>query len=224
MIIRENEIELDRKLSLLISRAAPDYIVEIGSFDGSALLNFGKSSPYSKRIGFEANPTNFFNLCLGKDIQYMAVSNKTGTVKFYEQLPDSKVKSSRGRNLKKTGSIFKVVGPTEFAEYTVPCTTLDDFFKIEIENNKTFVLIIDAEGAAKEILEGGKNFLKNTIGLKIELESEIVFIDQALEKSSLNLLKNMILIGDQDSGGQKVKQKNYYFVSNESHAVSFMTY
>lgn len=223
-VLKAAENILDQQLSLLISRTAPDYIVEIGCFDGSALAKFGKNSPYSKKVGFESNPTNFFNLCLGKDVQFMAVSNKVGVVKFYEQLPDPNVYSSPGRDLKKTGSIFKVAGSTEFVEYTVPCTTLDDFFKTEIDKGKTFVLIVDAEGATKEILEGGRRFLKNVIAIKIEVESEEVFVNQSLENYSLKLLNNMILVGDQDTKVKIVKQKNYYFASSEKYAVAFSSY
>lgn len=223
--IKNSEVVLDRCLSLLISRTAPDYIVEIGCFDGSALAAFGKNSPYSKRVGFEANPSNFFNLCLGKDIQYMAVSNQTGTIKFYEQLPDPKVRSSPGRMLKKTGSTFKILGVDKYIEYTVPCTTLDDFFRIEIENGKTFVLIVDAEGSTKEILEGGKDFLKNTIALKIEVETEEYFEGQSLENSCLSILRDMVLIGNQvSSEKRKVIQKNYYFISDIKYSSAFGAY
>lgn len=222
--IKKFETDLDRHLSLMISRTAPDYIVEVGAFDGSALAKFGENSPYSKRVGFEANPKNFFDLCLGKDVHYMAVSNKSGTVDFYEQLPDPTKKSS-ARMLNKTGSIFKIVGAKEFAEYTVPCTTLDDFFKLEIERGKTFVLIVDAEGATKEILEGAKNFLKNTTAIKIELEKEEIFQNQSLENSSLNLLRNMILVGEQiSSDNRKVRQMNYYFVSDVKYIMAFVGY
>lgn len=224
-MIKNTELKLDQHLSLLISRTAPDYIVEIGCFDGSALAAFGKNSPYSKRVGFEANPSNFFNLCLGKDVQYMAVSNKTGMIKFYEQLPDPKVYSSPGRMLKKTGSTFKITGVDKYVEYTVPCTTLDDFFRIEIDNGKTFVLIVDAEGATKEILEGATDFLKNIIALKIEVESEEYFQGQSLENSCLSLLKDMMLIGQQiSSDNRKVIQKNYYFVSNIKYSSAFSAY
>jgi FkbM family methyltransferase len=225
-VVKSSEPILDSCLSHLISRTAPDYIVEIGAFDGSALREFGKISPYSKRVGFEANPTNFFNLCLGKDVQYMAVSNVTGTIKFYEQLPDQNVRSSSpGRMLKKIGSIFKYAGAKNFIEYTVPCTTLDDFFKTEIESGKTFVLIIDAEGTTKEILEGGRNFLKNVTCIKIEVEKEEIFENQSLEHSCFNLLRNMILIGEQIvAGKEKLKQTNYYFISDIKYSSAFSGY
>ena len=225
MIKKLSETKLDNCLSLLISRTFPDYIIEIGSFDGSSLREFGKSSPYSKRIGFEANPKNFFNLCLGKDIQYMAISNVTGTIKFYEQLPDQNVYSSPGRMLNKTGSIFKIAGVDKYVEYVVPCTTLDDFFKTEIDSGKTFVLIIDAEGAAKKILEGGRKFLRNTIAIKVELESQEVFLNQDLETDSFNLLRNHLLVGEQLTTNIKLtKQKNYYFVSDIKYTVAFAGY
>jgi FkbM family methyltransferase len=217
-----DETKLDHHLAILISRTSPDYIVEIGCYDGFTLMNLGKYSPYSKLIGFEANPTNFFKLCLGKNIQNMAMSNKVGKINFYEPISDG---SHPSRIYKKKGSIFKVCEVDEHIEYEVSCTTLDTFFKSEIEAGKTFVLIVDAEGATKEILEGGKNFLKNTICLKIEVEKEEVFLGQSLENSCLEKLKDKILVGEQVSIDKKVlKQTNYYFVSDIKYASQFIVY
>jgi FkbM family methyltransferase len=223
-VLKHNEYTLDRNLGIFISRTAPDYIVEVGCYDGQALKAFGENSPYSKLVGFEANPTNFFRSCLGKNIQNLAVSNKIGTIKFHEPHHDER---SPSRVSKKRGGIFKIKDTESYTEYEVLCTTLDFFFQHEIENNKTFVLIVDAEGATREILEGARKFLKNTIALKIEVEREEIFRGQKLENSCLDLLRDKILIGEQiltNTSEKKLRQTNYYFVSDVKNIMEFSGY
>lgn len=223
-VLKNNEGILDGYLNKFISRTAPDYIVEVGCYDGQALKTFGENSPSSRLVGFEANPTNFFRLSVGKNIQNIAVSNKIGTVKFYEPEHDA---NHPARIAKKRGSIFKVKDAKSYTEYEVLCTTLDSFFQYEIENNKTFVLIIDAEGASREVLEGARKFLKNTTALKIEVEREEIFLNQKLEKSCLELLHDKILVAEQIFKSpleQKIKQTNYYFVSEIEYIMEFLGY
>lgn len=226
-VIVRDERFLDQCLENLISRTSPDYIVEVGSYDGSTLRRFSEASPYSKPVGFEANPKNFFNLCVGKNIQHMAVSNAVGKIRFYQQIPEDSNARQTGRILEKTGSIFKISGVNKFNEYIVPCTTLDQFFEYEIDRKRTFVLIIDAEGATKQILEGAQRLLKTTIAIKVELECVEFFEGQSLEEESFALLKDKLLVGEQLTkleNGEKMKQTNYYFVSDFQKSRQFKTY
>lgn len=208
IVLESFEATLDMKLQKLIALRMPDYIVEVGSFNGEALRQFGLASPYTKTIGFEANPRNFFRFCVGKNIQNMAVSNKSGISFFYDSIKPGE---------DKTGSIFKKISETEDErrKITVATTTLDNFFKIEISRNKSFILIIDAEGAAYEILEGAQRFLKNTIALKVEVETTEFWHGQKLADDVVKFLENFTLVARNKGIGRSSDiQKNLYFLNN----------
>lgn len=206
----EKERSLDSRLQKVIAKRTPDYIVEVGSFDGEVLRQFGLASPYSKTIGFEANPKNFFRYCAGKNIQNMAVSDRKGQISFFH----SKIP---GRS--KSGSILKKQEESdeELQEFSIVSTTLDDFFKIEIERKRTFILIIDAEGTSWQVLRGARQFLKNTIALKIEAESKEHWQGQMLYDSLGDFLENFNLVGI-NASANKVSdfQKNYYYITKNS--------
>lgn len=211
MKYKEKERSLDSRLQKLISRRTPDYIVEVGSFDGEVLRQFSLSSPYSRAIGFEANPKNFFRYCLGKNIQNIAISNKKGFMKFYVNKNPRQLRS---------GSIFIRENDTEdqYDTYNVLTTTLDDFFKLEIERNKSFVLIIDAEGAAWEVLAGARQLLKKTLALKVEAEEESCWQNQKMIVSVNEFLDNFVLKGINLPVKNKASnvQKNYYYINKDS--------
>lgn len=211
----EVERQLDSRLQRLIAVRTPDYIVEVGSYDGEVLRQFGLASPYSKTIGFEANPRNFFRFCVGKNIQNMAVSDKIGHVSFFDS-------TNPGRE--KTGSLLKKVSETdnERKEVTILSTTLDEFFKIEITRKRSFVLIIDAEGVTWEILRGAQNFLKNTIALKIEVEKETFWKGQKTANEIDKFLENHMLIGiNKNPGkGSDIQQNQYYVIKDSPGTLS----
>lgn len=221
-MFEESEVQLDIRLEKFISRTCPDYIIEVGCYDGDRLNRFGSHSPYSRLVGFEANPTNFFNLCLGKNIQHLAICDRIGSTILYESTLNANNVRMNVRN-KKTSSIHKRLDSQEFIEYVVPCNTLDNYFKLEIERDKKFVLLIDAEGATADILKGAKNFLKNTIALKIEAEYKEIWKDQKLIDEYPGLLENMFLLGKQEFKGNNA-QTNLYYIGNKFKRVHFIQY
>lgn len=175
-----SEGTLDKQLGLTLSFFRPDYIVEVGTFDGEGIKKFGNYSPRSGLVAFEANPNNFFDYCIGKPVHNLLISDTVGLKEIYEPADRLNVKShSLARNRRVT-SMNKVVGGVDFTTYTVLSTTLDTFFDVPISQGCTFALIMDVEGAAWEVLSGAKKFLENTLIIKAELEVSECFHDQKL--------------------------------------------
>ena len=67
--------------------------------------------------------------------------------------------------------------------------SLDNFFMYK--NDSFFFSVIDAEGAAYEIIESGKNIFGKTLGTRIELEFSQVYQDAKLFHDNLILLNNL---------------------------------
>lgn len=211
-----NEIKLDRHFCITNSFLAPDYIVEVGSFDGETLKKYGSYSPYSKLIGFECNPHNYFRSCLGKPVTFMAVSNHSGVVDITVPTKRNRASNSKAY-LARTAGIDKSIDVVEFEKHQVPCTTLDDFFSIPISQNKTFSLIIDAEGETWNILSGAKKLLEHTVSLKFESETRRWFENSKLYEDIEPLVSNFYLCGHNRLPNMSDKhfQFNYYYVKDE---------
>lgn len=208
--VKTTERILNNKLGLLISSITPDYIVEVGCYDGEFLKRLNSFSPYSIPVGFEANPNNFFPKCLGKNIQHMAISDNIGTTTIYGP---KNVPGKGELRLPKSSSMMTYVNVKEYDRYVVNCNTLDSFFEIPIRQGKTFVLLIDVEGASYQVLSGADKFLNNTLAIKVEVETQETWKGQKLEKDVHDLLKNRFTLagsGRKDLKTMSTQHENYY--------------
>lgn len=220
-MIKDREQNLDRRFGLTNSFLAPDYIVEVGSFDGESLKRQGSYSPYSKLIGFECNPINYFRSCIGKPVNFLAISDYTGTAEIFMPVL-SKDKNRKNIRQYRTSGTKPLIDGTEFQTFTVPCTTLDSFFKVPLSQNKTFSLIIDAEGTTWEILKGAERLLKNTLSIKLECETEQRWVDQKLYSDVQLLLTKFVLKGSTEGMySAATVQHGYYLYSTYEGSAFF---
>jgi len=217
-MIYNREPVLDKLFGLTNSMLVPDFIVEVGSFDGESLKTYGTFSPYSRLIGFECNPINYFKRCLGKPVNYMTITNHTGSTEIYRpvsRIDDAGREHTRGND--RVSGIHMVDNATMFETYTTPCSTLDDYFEVPLSQGKTFSLIVDAEGAAYEILQGAQKFLQNVVSMKLELETVSCWEGQKLEAEVLPLVpEKFVKIAETRYTGKPQKQNNSYFFEKDA--------
>jgi hypothetical protein len=219
-MIKDKEQNLDRRFGLTNSFLAPDYMVEVGSFDGESLKQHGTYSPYSKLIGFECNPINYFRSCIGKPVNFLAISDYTGTTEIFMPVL-SKNKPRNAIRQYRTSGTRRLMDVTEFQTYTVPCTTLDSFFAIPLSQNKTFSLIIDAEGTTWEILKGAEQFLKNTLSIKLECETEQCWEGQKLYSDVQIMLPKFLLMGSTEGTYSTTAVQHGYYLYRTYEGASF---
>jgi FkbM family methyltransferase len=154
---------------------SPDFCIEVGAYE--AEFSFAMSDKFGVRsVAFEANPAIFQKYTTTESlhvfykdtagysntnlVEYvnLAIADYSGeaimNVMQYKDYPNNSIMQS-------TRWI-----PTE--SFSVPCTSLDFYFKdIEFKNA---VLWIDAEGANKQVLLGAKETLKRCDSIFIETE------------------------------------------------------
>ena len=134
-----------------------DLAFDVGSYTGDSISGL-KSLGYKNIICFEPDPSNFINLKLnyGQDPQIScirkAVTNKSNEI----------VKMYSTRNLPFLNTLDKnwiiktrhkqYYRPTQWEEFDVETTTLDDFVK-SIGKTPSYVKI-DVEGHEREVLDG----------------------------------------------------------------------
>lgn len=137
----------------------------VGGYVGKEVPKILKSYKNCKITIFECSPRylsslkNRFRNNSRVRILAKAVSNKAGSVKFYET------------NLNGSGSLLKVgplarksYGMEPREEYVVETSPLD----VELGDLKVDVLQIDVQGAEMLVLEGARNVLENTRAVFIE--------------------------------------------------------
>lgn len=209
---------LDKQLGLTISCFTPDYIVEVGTFDGEGVKKFGNYSPRSGLVAFEGNPYNYFKFCIGKPVHNLIVSDVMGVVTINQPTKRTDVANFIETTGLRSSSIKKVYHATEFKKHKVISTTLDNFFAIPISQGATFVLILDVEGAAWEVLKGAEQFLKNTIAVKAEVERIENFHGQKLLPDVEMLLqKDFIATASTELRPGQIQHNRYYSRRNSQN-------
>ena len=213
-LIQRSEAAINEAIRSTLSYMRPDFIVEVGSFDGETLRHYVESSPSSRGIGFEGNPNNFFKYCAGKPIHNLIVSNTVGLKTFYEPIERGRGKTvdwSRSR----VSSIMEVSDALLSKQYNVLSTTLDTFFETQINERKTFALIIDAEGSAYNVLDGADKFLDRTILIKAEVEDVACWEGQHLAQDVRNLLVDRFTEVANNKLDPKQKQHNVVYINKQ---------
>jgi FkbM family methyltransferase len=121
--------------------------IDVGCHYGTMLSRMLDCAPRGRHVAFEPTPAkvDFIRKKFPEvDVRPMAVSDRTGTVEFFE-------------NQTATGfSGLKKHGEGTFVDLSVPCTTLDE----AVPEDRRFDLIkVDVEGAELFVFRGARSFL-----------------------------------------------------------------
>src|SRR5258705_5382720 len=158
--------ELDFVFLCSLRLFKPSIVVDIGAFDGAESLRMREFLPSAEIIAFEANPENYeefkSNPFERQGIHYLhaAISSEVGEVKIYVPKWASK-QHTENRVYRGIGSTLKRATDQDDAAnviYSVPSITLDSYFaanRTGSDEEPTFALWIDVEGAAFDVLRGG---------------------------------------------------------------------
>lgn len=183
MNVLSNE-ELIKQFYDLTIEINPSHFLEIGARRAEASVFVSQKLPDCLVYAYEANPHNYNE---SKDalsehrIEYInkALTNYTGSIDFFLQ---------SGKYKKGNNSVLKKYNPDiKYDSITVQCDTVDN---LHYEENSTYVIWLDAEGHAFEILESAKRVLSQTNLVLVEVESYKYWVDQKLDKDIIELMQS----------------------------------
>lgn len=184
-----SEHVLDDLFFTLVGLADPALFVEAGAKDAPASLRVAEERPGTTVIACEANPRlqRHFAEALGHaergvDYRATALSDAPGTVTLH--VPE--IGDDFGGGLAGTSSLLSS-GPAESpfgpevvrTEMQVEATTLDALGR-EVPQGRV-ALWVDVEGAAEQVLRGGRDLLARCDVLKIEVETQAYWQGQWVE-------------------------------------------
>lgn len=160
----------------LATNLAPDLAVEIGAHEASFSARLKARVPGVHALAFEANPYVYEHFApilresaTGVDYRFAAICDRDGVVEL--RIP---VRLKRGDLLERSNPVSSIhYYDGWFAEYetvTVPAFRVDT--AVGTLAAARAVTWIDAEGAQKEILDGGPVFFGHAAAVYIELESD----------------------------------------------------
>jgi FkbM family methyltransferase len=193
----ENIIRLIRLVKKLVPDAGNKYtIIDIGAFDGTTSVQFQKSFPACKVLAFEPNAEAFkvaernIKPYPGIILKNIAISDKSGKAKLNVTL--NSVSSSLNQINTTTADPILKEQVSVVKESMVATQTLDELKLSE----KILILKIDVQGHEKEVISGGKNTLKNTGFILIEMNNHDMYsgsskyyeIDSLLRENNFNLI------------------------------------
>lgn len=159
----------------LIFLHRPDLVLEIGAHEAAFSTQIKKSLPDTKVHAFEAHPLvheKYAKSAKAADVVYenLAILDRSGTTTF--RVP-----------VREDGAEIRVMTSTrEFAArkhnvYEIEATTLDARFGAV---SGTSAVWVDVEGAAAEVIAGGKDFFSTCKIAYLEVEGERKWVDQSL--------------------------------------------
>ena len=192
----KNSVEqLNQLFFKIATQVSPcDYFVEAGAFEGTASQIVKNLLPTCEVHAFEANPYNhayykksFENT--GINYVHQAVTNYTGDITF-------KIQRARGNSpinpVKGNNSVLpKVKKFFTYEDVSVPCTTLDEYFKLLIGPDHKIGLWIDLEGHAYEALNSATTLLPQTVCIKVEVEQRRYWQNQRLDTDVIDFLTGL---------------------------------
>jgi FkbM family methyltransferase len=174
---------LDEFFFELVEIAVPALFVEAGAFDATASRRIARDLPATRVVAFEANPSNYQLWTrevdfVGAGVEYLdlALAEAPGTRTFHLRSTES----ADPEALVEDNSLLPRASssPNLSAEtVTVQATTLDQHFP---GRTARAALWVDVEGANREVLSGGHEFLRTCDVVKIEVEDVPLWDNQWL--------------------------------------------
>ena len=169
-----------------------DYIIDVGAYDGGTCLYFRKFLPHNPIIAFEPNPEIFRiaqEKCKNKNITILpyvvALSNGNTKLHITKNAPSASILSTNRKD-----ELFEIQ-----KSFNVPSITLDSCVDY-IQNRNVGILKMDIQGAERIALENGKQLLKQTKFLVLEVSNHNIYknacayyeVDELLRKENFTLI------------------------------------
>ena len=191
------QYEIVDAFAQLCAMLQPNVICDIGTCNADDAIKFKQSSPESTVFAFEANPQNYFDFCIRREVssegvivQHIAISDKDSFVQMY--LPQRASRDSAPDiGVRGIASTKKRVDSETYITFDMPARSLDSFFASG-SALKSFALWIDLEGSAMECIRGSRAVLQNSLIVKIECENYIAWEGQATYS---DILAEMLTMG-----------------------------
>jgi FkbM family methyltransferase len=169
----------------LAIRLAPDLSVEIGAHEASFSERLKAGVANLRAVAFEANPYVYARHAdrlqrpeSGVDYRHAAICDHDGSVEF--RIPVKRGKGALRRENAISSLRLRANAEFEYETLMVPAATLDT--ALGPRPAIRAVAWVDAEGAQKEILAGGRAFFSTVAAVYIEVERQQVWQDQAVDR------------------------------------------
>jgi FkbM family methyltransferase len=181
----------------LVVQLTPTLSIEIGAHEAAFSERLKKRLPTVHALAFEANPF-VYRLHMDRlrqpavdiDYRHAAICDEDGTIEFQVPIKQNDVVINPDT---KISSLFRRMAPGfEYDTMWVPGFTLDTVLKTSTIDRS--VAWIDAEGAQREILAGGRRYFAKVQALYIELETRRAWREQMLDGEIAKLLSSCSLI------------------------------
>ena len=200
---------------------AKPVIVEVGAHNGSDTVQFALIFPEATIYAFEAFPINFYQLLKNcQDFKNIipvsaALSNYNGVSIFHQSSGGS---DGSGSILNPTGHLekFPTVIFRKEDKIQVPTITLDTYFSAK-SISRVDLIWIDVQGAEKLVFEGGKELLKVTCYVYLEVsavsyyEGALTYKDMELYMAKLGFKVIQEFLPPEYNGDGNVLLKNLLF-------------
>lgn len=184
--------------------AKPDVICDVGCFNGDEISRFHRIVPSASCHAFEANKRNIDKYILqnpgisGVSVNHLAVADYDGEINFHILDADGEQDDWR----RAAGSLNERNDGVTGTQTTVSCVRLDTHFAEQIEQNATFLLWIDVEGALDRVIAGAPKLLSRTIAFRAEVERHQYWADQKLANEVIPMIEGLgfTLLADSYTG------------------------
>ena len=175
--------------------SAPSRSVEIGAHEAAFSTRLKTALPTLRAVAFEANPYVYREHSerlhqQAVDYRHAAICNENGLVEF--QIPVALTGNPVPPNNAISSLHFRKGSGIQYDTVRVPALTLDAAIEPCIACNS--VAWIDAEGAQREIILGGRRFFSQVAAVYIEVERDQVWRDQSTDSEIARRLAEFSLI------------------------------
>jgi len=182
---------LNRLFFGLVRITQPELFIEAGAKDARSSLRAKELSRNSRVVAFEANPYNVEHYAakhdyaaLGVEYRHMALADGPQELPFYIR---TAVKGKPIQKLTGRSSILKRLDPeTEYEAVAVPADSIDNIFAGDPAT--TCAMWIDVEGASKEVLTGGSEWVSKATCVMIEVEDSPKWENQWLSSDVMHFM------------------------------------
>jgi FkbM family methyltransferase len=173
----------------------PTAFLEVGAHEASMAKQITASLPETEVFAFEANPFvwEHFAPAMPSAVRYLqsAVGSEVGSEQLL--IPREIRRGRASRTLPRANSTASFHARAEerarYEQITVPCTTIDDFVE-SVSTLGPMAIWVDAEGATREVLYGGRATLAEHVVLAcIELEGREVWDGEWLDHQVCGFMK-----------------------------------